>query len=70
MSTSRSIWIVTDYGGEYEDHWETVVRAFSTEEEAMKCLEKRVKRQPMGMFGYDYCSSDVQEITLVEKDES
>ena len=70
MSTSRSIWIVTDYGGEYEDRWETVVRAFSTEEEAMKCLEKRVKRQPMEMFGYDYCSSDVQEITLVDKEES
>ena len=70
MSTSRSIWIVTDYGGEYERHWETVVRAFSTEEEAMKCLEKRVKRQPMEMFGYDYCSSDVQEITLVENDGS
>ena len=40
-SKSRSIWIVTDYGGEYEDHWETVVRAFSTEEEAMECRGKR-----------------------------
>ena len=70
MSKSRSIWIVTDYGGEYEDHWETVARAFSTEGEAMKCIEKRVKRQPMGTFGYDYCGSDVQEITLVEKEGS
>ena len=70
MSTSRSIWIVTDYFGEYDDAWDDVVRAFSTEEEARKCLEKRVKRQPMEMFGYDYCGSDVQEITLVEKEES
>ena len=69
MSTSRSIWIVTDYGGEYEDHWETVVRAFSTEEEARKCLEKRTKRQQKDTFE-DYRFSDVQEITLGEKEES
>ena len=69
MSKSRSIWIVTDYGGEYEDHWETVVRAFSTEEEARKCLEKRTKRQQKDTFE-DYRFSDVQEITLVEKEES
>ena len=70
MSTSRSIWIVTDYGGEYEDHWETVVRAFSTEDEAMECAEKRAKRQGGDSWGYDYCGSDVQEITLVDKEES
>ena len=68
MSTSRSIWIVTDCFGEYEDAWDAVVRAFSTEEEAMKCLEKRTKRQQKDTFE-DYRFSDVQEITLVEKEE-
>ena len=69
MSTSRSIWIVTDYFGEYDDAWDDVVRAFSTEEEARKCLEKRTKRQQKDTFE-DYLFSDVQEITLVEKEES
>ena len=68
MSTSRSIWIVTDYFGEWEDAWEDVVRAFSTEDEAMECLEKRMKRQKRGTLE-DYRFSDVREITLVEKEE-
>ena len=68
MSTSRRIWIVTDYFGEWEDAWESVVRAFSTEDEAMECLEKRTKRQQRGTLD-DYRFSDVQEIALVEKDE-
>ncbi len=69
MSTSRSIWIVTDYFGEWEGAWEDVVRAFSTEDEAMECLEKRTKRQQRGTLD-DYRFSDVREITLVEKEES
>ena len=69
MSTSRSIWIVTDYFGEWEGAWEDVVRAFSTEDEAMECLEKRTKRQQKGTLD-DYRFSNVQEITLVENEES
>lgn len=69
MSTSRSIWVVTDYFGEWEDAWEDVVRAFSTEDEAVECLEKRTKRQQKDTLE-DYRFSDVQEITLVEKEES
>ena len=69
MSTSRSIWIVTDYFGEYEDAWDDVVRAFSDKDDAMECLEKRTRRQKKDTLE-DYFFSDVREITLVEKEES
>lgn len=69
MITSRSIWIVTDYGGEYEDGWEYVIRAFSCEKDARDCAKKRMDRQSYDPYD-DYCGSDVQEITLVDKEES
>lgn len=44
MKAKRTIYLVTDYGGEYEDAWESPYMAFDNEQDAIECAEKRKKR--------------------------
>lgn len=41
--TKRTFYLVTDYGGEYEDAWECPYMAFDNEQDANECAEKRKK---------------------------
>lgn len=46
MSASkRTIWLVTDYGGEWEDSWERTVIAFTDKAAAEECARVREARQ-------------------------
>lgn len=40
----HTVYLVTDYGGEYEDAWESPYMAFDNEQAANECAEKRIKR--------------------------
>ena len=55
-----TIWVVYDYGGEWEDKWETTIIAFADEEQARECARRRAKRQSS-----EYCGSGVEQVQLV-----
>lgn len=62
------LYLVVDYGGEWEDAWERPIVAFENFEDAAKCAVKRKVRQSIWNegFGYrDYCGSGVTEIDAV-----
>ena len=68
MSASkRTIWLVTDFGGEWEDAWEYPVIAFTDKAVAEECAAKRETRQ-YDEYGpiWDYRGSGVKEIPLVD----
>ena len=44
MKAKRTIYLVTDYGGEWEDKWDSPYMAFDNEYDAEVCAEKRCKR--------------------------
>lgn len=53
MTEKRVIWLVTDYGGEWEDKWDWNVRAFSDEVMAKECAERHEMRMKRDMDEYD-----------------
>lgn len=63
----RTIYLVTDYGGEWEDAWEHPAIAFTDEAAAEECAAKRNERQ-YDEYGpiWDYHGSYVKEIPLVD----
>lgn len=63
----RTIYLVTDYGGEWEDAWEHPAIAFTDEAAAEECAAKRETRQ-YDEYGpvWDYEGSEVKEIPLVD----
>lgn len=63
----RAIYLVTDFGGEWEDAWELPVIAFTDEAAAEECAAKRNERQ-YDEYGpiWDYYGSYVKEIPLVD----
>lgn len=63
----RRVWLVTDYGGEYEDAWEHAVRAFTSKEMAENCADKRFERADVEDWYWDYLGSSVEEIELIEE---
>ena len=65
-----AIYVVYDYGGEWEDAWESDVIAFREREEAELCAAKRARRRKaLGEDdAWDYCGSSVREVPLVEGD--
>lgn len=70
MKTKRTIYLVTDYGGEYEDAYEYPYMAFDNEQAANECAEKRTKllksdESSRPYYHYDYDSSEVSAITLL-----
>ena len=62
MIGQTTIWVVYDYGGEWEDKWETTVIAFADEEQARECARRRAKRQSSDE---EYCGSGVEQVQLV-----
>ena len=62
MIGQTTILVVYDYGGEWEDKWETTVIAFADEEQARECARRRAKRQSSDE---EYCGSGVEQVQLV-----
>lgn len=62
MIGQTTIWVVYDYGGEWEDKWETTVIAFADEEQARECARRRARRQSSDE---EYCGSGVEQVQLV-----
>lgn len=68
--TKRTIYLVIDYGGEYEDAYEYPYMAFDNEQAANECAEKRTKllksdKSSRPYYYHDYDSSEVSVITLL-----
>ena len=61
-------WLVSDCGGEYEDYWETPVRAFTSREAANGCARKREERGRCWDSIYGDGSCSIQEIEVVLDD--
>ena len=67
MTEKRVIWLVTDYGGEWEDKWDWNVRAFSDEVMAKECAERHEMRMKRDMDEYDdYCGTAVECVELID----
>lgn len=60
MKVKRTIYLVTDYGGEYEDAYEYPYMAFDSEQAANECAEKRSNR----------LKSDISAITLIADEQT
>ncbi len=66
----RTIWLVTDHGGEYEDMWDWDIRAFTDEKTARECAEKRKERRKRTRDEFDdYWGTDVKSVALIESGE-
>lgn len=68
--TKRTIYLVTDYGGKWEDAYEYPYMAFDNDQAAHECAEKRTKRlksdtSSRPYYYCDYDSSEVSAITLI-----
>ncbi len=63
-----AIYLVTDYGGEWEDAWEHPAIAFTDKARAEECAAKREKRHYGDEYGplFDYYGSDVRPVPLVD----
>lgn len=63
----RAIYLVTDFGGDWEDAWEWPVIAFTDKARAEECAAKRETRQ-YDEYGpiLDYEGSEVKETPLVD----
>lgn len=75
MKVKRTIYLVTDYGGEYEDAYEYPYMAFDSEQAANECAEKRSNRlksdtSERPYYYYDYDSSDISAITLIADEQT
>lgn len=58
MKVKRTVYLVTDYGGEWEDAWEFPYMAFENEHDAEVCAEKRAKRNQYDGDEYPTCIWD------------
>lgn len=68
--TKRTVYLVTDCGGKWEDAYEYPYMAFDNEQAAHECAEKRTKRlksdtSSRPYYYIDYDSSEVSAITLL-----
>lgn len=67
----RTVWLVTDWGGEYEDSWETHVRVFATEAAARECAAKRDARARAMLDdefdAWDHGGVIVERLEMVER---
>lgn len=64
MIGQTTIWVVYDYGGEWDDRWEFAVIAYADEKQARECARRRAKRRS-GDEECDYCGSSVEQVQLV-----
>ncbi len=76
MKVKRTVYLVTDYGGEWEDAWEFPYMAFENEHDAEVCAEKRSKRNQYDGKDYpetiwdEYCFSKVVAITVLMEEKT
>jgi len=61
-------WLVSDCAGEYEDYWETPVRAFTDRGAADECARKREARGRCLDLIYGNGSCSIREIEVVLDD--
>lgn len=61
-------WLVSDYGGEWDDSWTQPVRVFTNRYEANRCADVRHERLSSGDDFWDYCGSYVTRIEVVIND--
>ncbi len=47
-----TVYLVIDHGGEWEDSWSVPYMAFTDEQAAKECAEKRCKRKPLDLDEY------------------
>lgn len=69
--TKRTVYLVTDFGGDWDNPWELPYMAFDNEQAAKECAEKRARRNqpdprkyPESMWD-EYVSSTVSAITVL-----
>lgn len=67
MKTKRTIYLVTDYGGKWEDAYEYPYMAFDNEQAANECAEKRTNhlKSDTGNRPYYYCDYDSSEVSTI-----
>lgn len=71
MKAKRTVYLVVDYGGEWEDKWDSPYMAFNNEHDAEVCAEKRCKRNRYdgkewpGTFWDEYSFSNVVPIEVL-----
>lgn len=70
-TVKRTVWLVTDHGGEWEDMWDWDICAFTDEKAARECAEKRKERRKRSNTDEfdDYWGTDVKRVTLIESGE-
>lgn len=71
--TKRTIYLVIDHGGEWEDSWSFPYMAFITEQAAKECADKRTKRgflcrDEMWCSWSDYTCSTVCAVDMLIDD--
>ena len=62
----RAIYLVTDFGGDWEDAWERPVIAFTDKARAEECARVRRERADYYDPMWDYYGTFVKEIPLVD----
>ncbi len=67
MKTKRTIYLVTDCGGKWEDAYEYPYMAFDNEQAAHECAEKRTKhlKSDTSSRPYYYCDYDSSEVSAI-----
>ena len=65
MKVKRTIYLVTDYGGDWEDAWEHPYMAFDNEQTAKECAEKCTKRDELNGDEYDRRYSRVIPVAVL-----
>lgn len=65
MTRKVTGWLVTDFGGEWEDAWEMPACVFTNRYEANRCADVRHERLSSGEDFWDYSGSYVTRIDVV-----
>lgn len=65
MKVRRTVYLVTDYGGEWDDAWEFPYMVFENERDAEACADKRSKRDELNGDAYDRRYSRVTPVDIL-----
>lgn len=70
MKAKRTVYLVTDYGGEWDDAWEFPYMVFENEHDAEACADKRSKRDELNGDAYDRRYSRVIPVDILMEEET
>lgn len=70
MKVKRTVYLVTDYGGEWDDAWEFPYMAFENEHDAEACAEKRSKRDELNGDAYNRRYSRVIPVDILMEEDA